>query len=126
VLALATIIGNWILITTDTSRFFGGGGSSPKVPFKYQFAQFVQQAMAPLAWIGLLLAAGFAFEIVALRAERAPVAAPNPFAPDAASSVAPAPGATATSLRGPAIPVIVPRREAPITVDTVDDAVWRR
>jgi hypothetical protein len=124
VLALATIIGNWIAITTDTSRFFGGGGSSPRFPFKYQFAQFVQQAMGPLAWSGLVLAAGFGFEIVALRAERAPVAAPNPFAPDPTSSVAPA--ATATSPRGSAVPAIVPRRQPPITVDTVDDTVWRR
>jgi hypothetical protein len=70
-----------------------------------------------------VLAAGFALEIVALRTERAPVAPTDPWAPEQSASTAASP--TAVGARSAAIPVIVPRREPPITVE-VDESLWRR
>jgi hypothetical protein len=125
VIALATVIANWILVTTDTNQFFGGSGSSPGLPGKYKVAQFLQQTVSPLGWAGLVLAAGFVLEITALRAERGSPQSHDPFAPDRAVQ-ADDTSPVIQRAGGAAVPTIVPRREAPITVDTVDDTVWRR
>jgi hypothetical protein len=129
VLALASLWESWQLAYTDQNRFFTGDtGSGPNLPGSYRFAQFLQASLTNLAWLSIVLAAGFALELVALRAARAPEPQHDRFAPDRAvqaddtSPMIPRAGATP-------IPTIAPRRDAPITVPTItttDDSVWRR
>ena len=125
VLAAGTLFSSWELTYTDQNRFFGGGDTGvSRIPGTFKFAQFIQNMIGTLAWCLLVLAAGLALEIVALRAERSTVPAPDPFAPDTSPAISPNPPAGLTR-NGPAIPLVAPRRDAPITVE-VDESLWRR
>jgi hypothetical protein len=128
VLAVGIVFSSWTLTYTDPNAGGNFGGTSLKLPGNYKFAQFLQNCATSLAWILLVLAAGFALEIVALRATRSPERAHDPFAPDRAVQ-ADDTSPVIQRAGGAAVPTIVPRRDAPITVDTVstgDDTVWRR
>jgi hypothetical protein len=120
---------SWEQTYSTQGRFFDTG--SPKVPASYKFATFLQQSLTSLVFIALVVAAAFALEVAALRSARSPEPQHDPFAPDRAVQAEDT-SPVIQRAGGAAVPTIVPRREAPITVDTVttsgkgDDAVWRR
>ena len=122
-LAVGAVINAWISATTDQNEFYGGPPT--EFPFKWKLQQFLAAALYNLGFAGLMLAAAFAIEIVALRAgllpqpPELPQSAPVPSAPavDAtnfAARPAPSPTTAATS------------PSAPPPMKIADDDMWRR
>lgn len=124
VIAVGAIVNGWINATFDQNEVYG----NPHInfPLTWKVQQFLYTALGNLAWAALILAAGFAIEIVGLRASRqaAPVSAPAssvPPAPSAPAHFASRPAQTPTSAPSPAATTAPP----PMKIAN-DEDIWRR
>ena len=70
VLAVGAVANGWLNATIDQNEFYGN--PSVDFPFKWKLQQFLFATLGNLGFAGLVLAAGFALEIVALRSARLP------------------------------------------------------
>lgn len=117
VLALGAVVNGWLNATIDQNEFYGG----PPVdfPFKWKLQQFFFGALTGLGWAALILTAGFAIEIVALRAQRLPdpAAELSEFAPTTAAAATEPTNFAARPTQAPS---------APPPMKIANDEIWRR
>ena len=122
-LAVGAVINAWISATTDQNEFYGGPPT--EFPFKWKLQQFLAAALYNLGFAGLMLAAAFAIEIVALRAGLLPQQAEQP--QSAPVSSAPAVDATNFAARpAPSPTAAATSPSAPPPMKIADDDMWRR
>lgn len=123
VLAIGAFLNGWIYAATDQDQFYYGGGPSPDFPLWWKLQQFLSTALPGLGFAALVLAAGFAIEIVALRATRLadPTTELSEFAPT------PTPVAEPTNFAARPAPAPTPATpSAPPPMKIANDEIWRR
>ncbi len=123
VLVIGAFLNGWIYAATDQDQFYYGGGPSPDFPLWWKLQQFLSTALPGLGLAALVLAAGFAIEIVALRATRLadPTTELSEFAPT------PTPVAEPTNFAARPAPAPTPATpSAPPPMKIANDEIWRR
>lgn len=125
VLAVGSLIYSWINATTDQNEFYGGPPTD--FPFKWKLQQFLSSAVGNLSNAALVLAAGFAIEIVALRVSRVPEAAELPVYKPAATPEPPAGPVNFAARPAPSPTTPIPvTPTAPPPMKIANDEIWRR
>lgn len=125
VLAIGAFLNGWIYAATDQDQFYYGGGPSPDFPLWWKLQQFLSTALPGLGFAALVLAAGFAIEIVALRATRPP----EPAAELSEFTPTPTPASETTNFaarpaQAPAQVALTPTAPPPMKI--ANDEIWRR
>ena len=120
VIAVGSVVNGWIAATNDDNFY---SNTSNDISLKWRIAQFLSSALWTLGWAALILAAGFAIEIVALRATRlsSPSGPPH-------HTPASAPSAEPTTFAARPAPVVPPTRSSPPPPMKIanDEDIWRR
>ena len=125
VLALGAAFNGWVYAATDQNQFCPGAGPSPDFPLWWKFQQFLTTALPGLGFAALALAAGFAIEIVALRAARLPDPSAE-LSEFTQSSPDPVVAPTNFAARPTPTPAQAPAAPAPPPMKIANDEIWRR
>lgn len=118
VLAVGAVVNGWLNATIDQNEFYGN--PSVDFPLKWKLQQFLYATLGNLGFAGLVLAAGFAIEIVGLRATRLPERSDLP--PDTFQPSAPSPEPTNFAARPTPTAASTPQ---PMQIAS-DEDLWRR
>lgn len=124
VLAVGAVANGWLNATIDQNEFYGN--PSVDFPFKWKLQQFLFATLGNLGFAGLVLAAGFALEIVALRSARLP----DPSA-DLSEFTSASPEQTVATTNFAARPTPPPTppptaSPSPPPMKIANDEIWRR